>query len=262
VTAGIAGQKQRIAWARRLTDILDILFDRHLPELDASLYGECQAALLNLEGFLTREFGQKHALIEQLAVSLQFSQTIPAEKKRVAKVLASGMAKTVKDYIEKFRGGLPSTVLNSMKYSFNVFLVPKVSINRPSAADVAVEFICVDEASKEELARLEKLNVLIREKHIPIANLDLFKPSQVIAELRHRLPYHINMYTHTSAWKHYGVRSPAGASHPERTRPEYCIYDEVHGDYIYTRAWIEKLAKDLSDQNQFQEVTGSGPVPK
>jgi hypothetical protein len=234
---------------------------RHLPELDVSLYGECQAALLNLEGLLTQEFGQKYALVEQLAVSLQFSQTIPAEKKKVAKVLASGMAKTVKDYIEKFRGGLPSTVLNSMKYSFNVFLVPKVS-NRPSAADVAVEFIRVDEASKEELARLEKLNVLIREKHIPIANLDLFKPSQVIAELRQRLPYRINMYTHTSAWKHYGVRSPAGASHPERTRPEYCIYDEVHGDYVYTRAWIEKLAKDLSNQDRFQEVTGSGPVPK
>ncbi len=31
---------------------------RHLPELDAALYGECQAALLNLEELLVAQFGQ------------------------------------------------------------------------------------------------------------------------------------------------------------------------------------------------------------
>src|SRR5690606_36126209 len=35
---------------------------RHLPELDASLYGECQAALLNLEDMLVATFGDKCAL--------------------------------------------------------------------------------------------------------------------------------------------------------------------------------------------------------
>lgn len=39
---------------------------RHLPELDASLYGECQAALLNLEERIVKEFGPKYALTEQL----------------------------------------------------------------------------------------------------------------------------------------------------------------------------------------------------
>ncbi|HID38544.1 MAG TPA: DUF3644 domain-containing protein, partial [Calditrichaeota bacterium] len=46
---------------------------RHLPELDASLYGECQASLLNLEEMIVNNFGEKYALMEQLAVSLQFS---------------------------------------------------------------------------------------------------------------------------------------------------------------------------------------------
>jgi len=46
-----------------------------------------------------------------------------------------------------------------MKYSFSVFLVPKVS-NRESAADAAIEFVKVDNASPEELDRLGKLNVL------------------------------------------------------------------------------------------------------
>lgn len=234
---------------------------RHIPELDASLYGECQAALLNLEDTIVGEFGQKYALTEELAVSLQFSRQVPSEKKRAAKVLASGTAKTVKEYIEKFRGGLPSTVLSSMKYSFNVFLVPKVA-NRNSAADAAIEFVHVDEASNDEISRLEKLNVLIKEKHIPIANLDLFKPSQVVQELGEKLDYEINMPTHTAAWKHYKVRPPYGDANPKMTRSEYCLYDEAHGDYLYTRAWIEMLERTLSTEDGFTKIVGRKPVTK
>ena len=234
---------------------------RHLPELDASLYGECQAALLNFERMLVDEFGRKYALTEQLAVALQFSQSIPAEKKRAAQVLASQNARTVKDYIQQFRGRLPSTVLNSTKYSFNVFLVPKV-VNRNNVADVAVQFVHVDEASEEELSRLEKLNVLIREKHIPIANLDLFNPSQVVAKLEERLPFQINMATHTDAWKHFRVRPPSNDPQPKRTRPEYCIYDGVHRDYVYTQAWVEKLVRELSTEGGYENVVGRKPRQK
>ena len=233
---------------------------RHLPELDPTLYGECQAALINLEDLLVQEFGSKYALAEQLAISLQFSQIIPEEKKKAARVLASSTTRSVKDYIEKFRGGLSVNVLNSMKYSLSVFLVPKVA-NRESAADVAVQFVRVDEASAEELKRLEKLNVLIREKNIPIANLGWFKPGEVVQELQQRLPYRINTHMHTRAWKYYKVR-PAGADpHPERTIPEYCVYDDVHEDYVYTLAWVEKLARDLSDVGEFEKVIGHPPQP-
>jgi hypothetical protein len=130
---------------------------RHLPQLDATLYGECQAALLNLEEILVQEFGQKYALSEQLAIALQFSRVVPDEKVIATQKLASSTAKSVKDYVEKFRGALSGTVLDSMKYSFTVFMVPKVS-NRASVADVAVQFVKVDEASPEEHKRLEKLN--------------------------------------------------------------------------------------------------------
>ena len=134
---------------------------RQLPELDAGLYGECQAALMNHETLMSNHFGSRYALTEQLAVALQFSGLVPAEKRKAAGKLAAAAAKTVKDYVEKFRTGLPSSTLNSTRYSFNVYLVPKVA-NRKQFADAAVEFIKVDEASPEELARLEKLNVLIK----------------------------------------------------------------------------------------------------
>lgn len=228
---------------------------RHLPEIDATLYGECQAALMNLEELLVKEFGQKYALLEQLAVSLQFSRIIPVEKKQALGTLASSASRSVTDYIERFRGNLPSAVLNSMKYSFNVYLVPRV-VNREKAAEAAVQFISVDDADKAQIDRLEKLNVLIKEKHIPIANLDLFKPSKVVTQVIKRISYAFSIPKHTESWRHFRVRPAGGTAHPKRTRTEYCIYDEVHGDYLYTKAWIEMLCQELADPNKFKEITG------
>lgn len=46
---------------------------RQLPHLDASLYGECQASLLNLEQLIATEFGARYGLADQLALALQLS---------------------------------------------------------------------------------------------------------------------------------------------------------------------------------------------
>ena len=234
---------------------------RHLPELDAGLYGECQAALLNLEELLTSEFGARYAVAEQLAISLQFSRLIPSEKKKAAKELATGVTRRVKDYVETFRGGLPSSTLNSTKYSFNVFLVPKV-VNKKDLADTVIEFIRVDEANKDELARLEKLNVLIKEKHIPIANLDLYKPMQVVAKVQAQLAHKFTVASHTAAWQYFKIRPAGAATKPESTDSKFCIYDAAHKDYLYTEAWVDKLAKDLANPQEFQAIVGSAPVAK
>jgi hypothetical protein len=232
---------------------------RHLPELDPSLYGECQASLLNLEELLVATFGAKYAMAEQLAVSLQFSAVVPPEKKRAARATAINNARSVKEYIETFRGNLPATVLSSMKYSYNVFLVPKVS-NRQSASDAAVEFIKVNEASPEELKRLEKLNVLIREKKIPIANLDLYKPSAVVQKINQACPHVVSLNAHSNAWRHFGVRPGPGSAAPEQCRTEYCVYDEAHGDYLYTQAWVNKCTQAFSHADTFREITGRTPA--
>lgn len=234
---------------------------RNLPHLDAGLYGECQAALLNLEQLLATEFGASHALAEQLAVALQCTGIVPEEKKKAAKAMASAVSKSVKDYVETFRGGLPSSTLNSTKYSFNVFLVPRV-VNRKELAEAAVSFVKLDEANPSELERMEKLNVLIKEKHIPIANLGMHKPGYVVSAVNSRLPHRFTSHAHTSAWKHYKVRPANGATKPADTLGQYCVYDEPHMDYLYTDAWIEKLVADMVDPVEFETVVGFRPVPK
>src|SRR5207245_5933630 len=98
----------------------------------------------------------------------------------------------------------------------------------------------------EDLARLDKLNVLIKEKHVPIANLGLYRPGEVVAELKKRFPGRFNMGAHTAAWKQQKIRPSKGDPNPERTRQEYCVYDDAHEDYVYTKAWIENLAAALA----------------
>jgi hypothetical protein len=234
---------------------------RHLPALDAGLYGECQACLLNLEDFLTKEFGQTFAMAEQLTVALQFTQLVPTEKKKAAAEMAGRAAKSVRDYVEKFRGGLNSTVLNSQRYSFNVFLVPK-AVTKKELADAAVEFIKVDESNKDEVERLEKLNVLIREKHIPIQNLDLLKPTQVVPQVQAAIPFRFNIASHAASWQHFKVRPMQGAAKPEATDARYCIFDKAHKDYLYTAAWVAKLTAELATEEKFKEITGLAAILK
>ena len=147
---------------------------RNLPELDTILFGECQAALMNLEDYLVREFGLQYGLEESLSLSLQISRAKPVEQKKAIHTLAGG-AKSVIDYIQQFRGGLTDDILNDYGYSYRVFLVPKIA-NRENVADAAVEFIHIDETDEEQRTYLDRLNVLIKERKILIANLDKMKP--------------------------------------------------------------------------------------
>jgi hypothetical protein len=210
---------------------------------------------------LEAEFGAKYTLADQLAVSLQFTRPVIGDKKGGAKRAVSAGSKLAREYIEKFRGALPYATLSDIKYSFNVFLVSKV-VNRQSAADAAIEFVHVDAASPAELERLQKLNVLIKEKHIPIANLDMYKPSQVVKRVQAALPYRFTMNSHSACWHHFKVRPPHGAAKPEVTLSQYCVYDQPHNDYLYTNAWIEKLLRELAQPDAFTTIVGSAPVPK
>ena len=233
---------------------------RNLPPLDPILYGECQAALMNLEDYLVREFGVQYGLEESLYLSLQFSRTRPPEQKRAIGALA-GSARTVMEYVERFRGGLNDQVLNDQGYSFRVFLVPKVA-NHENSADAAVEFLPIDNVDDEQKALLDKLNVLIKDRHIPIANLDTKKPKEVVDAVSNALPFVFKMHHHTMAWKHFEVRPLGNSTKPEHTNQSYCVYDRAHKDYLYTKAWIDKLIRELSDSAKFQQITGKPPEAK
>jgi hypothetical protein len=91
----------------------------------------------------------------------------PSAKSSAIRALVNSEAKTVIEYVEKFRRTLPSTVLNSSTYSFSVFLIPKTA-NRSSAADVAMEFVPYDSENPNHVEGLDRAITIIKEKHVLI----------------------------------------------------------------------------------------------
>ena len=41
----------------------------------------------------------------------------------------------------------------------------------------------------------------------------------------------------------FRIRPGANAHDPFETNPDYCHYDEVHGDYVYYEAWVDKIVQ-------------------
>jgi hypothetical protein len=227
---------------------------RHLPELDPRLFGECQAALTNFDETVVKEFGARHALGESLGVSLQFSKITPPQKAAAIKLQLAAAGKRVVHYIDTFRSALPEEVFNDPRYSFRVYLLPKVT-GKPGSADLAVEFVPYD-SSADSMEHLKKVAALIKERQVPVANLGLLKPGQVVAQVKAHLPFPFNGATHVRAWQYYGVRPKGGASSPEKTKAKYCVFDGAHSDYLYTGEWVEMLCKQLSDPTEYKAVAG------
>lgn len=234
---------------------------RHLPHIDPSVYGECQAALINLETLLVTEFGRKFALAEQLGIALQFSQLIPDEKSQAFKAAVKSSGAGVLDFVAAYRGGLSPTVLESMKYSFSVYLVPRIA-GRANAADAAVQFVHIDETSPEGREQLQELTVLIREKQVPIVNLNHYRPQNVVEQVALGIPFKFAMHHHTAAWKFFKIRPSSDAKRKDKTDSKFCIHDKAHNDFLYTPAWVNHLISQLSTAARFKEVTGSAASEK
>ena len=233
---------------------------RNAPELDPALYGECQAMLTNYNDLLTSEFGKRHALTDALGLALQFSALRPSAQIDAVRRLQSQSSKDLRQYVETFRANLPPEILASSDYSLKVFLVPKLT-NNISTSDLAIEFLNVDHLGENELEQLNQMVALIKEKHVPIASAGLVKPGVVVDTVSDRLPFEFNQWAHTQAWKHYQVRPSNGSESPGATKPEYCVYDELNGNYGYTQAWIIFLCDKLADAGEYQRVTGKLPKP-
>lgn len=237
----------------------NLIAHRYLPALDIEIAGEAQAMLLNYEELLVLKFGDEAAIGDRLTVPLQLSEfrhdhaTLTSLKKA-----QSRLPTDVTSYLANQRIGIEDEILKDRRYCFNIFLVP-ITANRESSADAIVQFISPDRVTPELEAILTNTAVVIKPKTIPVASDDLLRPREVVNLVVERLPYRFTMDTHTRCWKYYKVRPPSNAKDPHKTIHQYCIWDRVAQTYGYTKAWVDKLVRDLSDANKYESVAGRPP---
>ena len=233
---------------------------RSMPALDPFIFGECQALLLNFEDTLFQEFGAKQAINESLALALQFSHLRDERQAQAIASLHKPLLKDIRDYIETFRSSLSVELLHDLRYSYKVFLVPKLA-NHLGQADVAVEFVKYDPDSPEDMDQYARLVSMIRPQAIQVANQGTLRPidicravEPVVRQVCGPHKRFVPSTHHVSAWRFYAVRPGRGEGDPTATRAEYCQYDEAHGDYVYTTAWRDFLIHEMRKPGKYEEV--------
>ena len=231
---------------------------RYLPALDPAVIGEAQAMLLNFENLLVAQFGDEAALGDRLAVPLQLSGFRNDGALSSLRKAQAQLPTDVVEFLARHRADLDDDILKSSDYCLQIFFVA-VTANRERSADSVVRFVRPDQVTPEIAAQLAEIGVVTKPRITPVASGDLFRPAEVVNLVSELLPHRFTMDTHTRCWRHYGVRPASDAGEPEATDADFCRWDRLSRGYGYTKAWVNKLVRELSDEDTYEAVVGYAP---
>ena len=217
------------------------LTPRQLRALETVVSGKALAYLRDFDTYLVREFGER----QSLGSSLRFPVFLASLERDAPEMLQESYRRVpvgLRKFIEAFDASTDEAVRIDPAYDFKVYLVPK-SAGGP-AADLAMEFVRLEDLSPEQREHVQAGTVLIRDRHVEVANVDRLKPSEVVVHVQEVWPK-FNLYYHTLASRYFKVRPKGKSDHPDATDTRYCFFDVVHRDYTYTQAWVDRLKEAL-----------------
>jgi hypothetical protein len=233
---------------------------RSLPELDPSIFGECQAMLLNFDEILERELGPKRCIRQLLSFALQI---YPSAENLAEAVKRNRAAKAAADFVEQYRSCLSPEIFGNSRYAFKAFLIQVA--NHESKDVLPIQFIHYDKLTAEQQAALAPLAVMVKYRQPLVANADTMPAGQVAKEVQAALGNPIvmrgkkpvdkyNVGWHTKCWQRFKVRPASRSDNPEKTETKYCIYDKRHGDYGYTQEWVNFLIEKFRDDKAYDDL--------
>lgn len=226
---------------------------RHERDIATLISGRTQAFMLNFEKTLVSEFGHDESLGDSLRFPL-FISSITDDAIEAVKAVRKRIPKGVAEYIQDFDASLEPELSDHPSYDFRVYLVPKTA--GKTSADVAMSFVRIEDLNPEQLALMDKMQTIIRDKEVPVSDLNALLPGEVAKQVAQLLGARFSVNDHSLAWKFYEVRPPEGDAHPERTKSQFCTYNRAFKRYIYSEAWVKYLARHLSNADTYQEVIG------
>jgi hypothetical protein len=214
---------------------------RSLPEIDANIFGECQAMLLNFDQLVEKEFGIKYCIRESLSFSLQL---FPSRESLNSALKSNSATKDLISFIESYRSSISSEIMDSGNYSFKAFLIQVA--NHQSADVLPIQFLQYDKLSEEEKTFTKRIVAMVKYKQGEgaVINDNLLKPLEVVRRVQSGLGDlkverkgekvdYFNMHAHSLYWKKLQVRPESKSKTPNKTKKEFCIYDKAHEDYLY-----------------------------
>ena len=225
---------------------------RFVPALDVHVAGECQALLLNFDDLLIAEFGDYFSLREQLAVPLQTTSVRSSSQSEALRRFQGKNYDDLMEFLEAFRGDLDDDVYTDPQYTFRVYLIPKIG-NHQSSSDAAFEFVKYNPSKPEEMESLRKHVALIKDRQVAVVNPGRYKPSQVARLVERAVGRKFSVHNHRQAYLMYKIRATGEAA--DSCDTNFCQFDVVHRDYVYTQAWVDSLVGRMGDDTEYGNVT-------
>lgn len=234
-------------------------YTRFQQELALAVGGKSQALLLNFEEEMTDQFGVRFSLATKLRFPV-FVGSFTAEGQQALEQLQAKLPKGLKQFIVQCTRDVPSDVREDNKYDMRLRVYLELVKN--PATGLPIRFVREADMTEEQKAVLRETGlVIVREQHRDVSNRGWMKPHQVVKAVAARIPFRFNTSHFIRAWKAESVRPAVGSTHPERTKEQYCRYDEPHRDYTYSQAYVDHLVRHLGTVDGFQELLGMTPVP-
>ncbi len=231
---------------------------RHDRDTGTLVHGRVQALMLNYENVLVDWFGADEGLADELRFPI-FLSTITSDAVAALKEVRQRLPQRILDYVQDFDASLDPSVAGDQRYEFRVYLIPQKSSK--TEADAAMTFVRLEDLDDEQRAQIEQMRTIIRDKKVPVEDLGHLRATQVAERVEKELGVRFRVHhDHTRCWKHYEVRPSPGSDHPERTKGDFCRYNEAFHEYVYTEAWVKFLVRKLSDEEEFEEVLDHPPI--
>jgi len=169
--------------------------------IDDCVSAKIQACCINYNYYLKKLFGPKEGLDSKLAISVQFSELDPFQKKQL--INNPKLDKTISNFVTNFERKLSKEIIGDSRYAYRVCFV-ETNVNRPGQADKVLKFI------KKTSETEEGINLIIKE-----TEKKKYLPSDIVRIIKNEGYQAFNMTKHTEIWKkvdgkseekHFGVR--------------------------------------------------------
>lgn len=225
--------------------------------------GYAHSLLINFEDELTKYFGPQYSLGDTLRFPIFVGSISALATARRTEILEE-LPATARDFLAQLRSGLEDSIANDLQFELRVNLIQTLS--PASDADRSLNFIRESDLTEEQHDVLSSLGktgaVVVREQNRPVSGAGMMRPAVVAREVERQIPFRFTTHDCVKAWRKLNCRPGTGNQHPERTIEKYCVYDEPHGDYVYTAAFIAKIVKKTSTEDEYRAFLGKVPKPK
>lgn len=165
--------------------------------LDSYLSARYQACALNFNHYMKKLHGEKYALDDHFALSLQFAE-LAYFQNQVNKDKENRMPEGVQNYIKAFDSRLKDSEIADSRFSYSLIFV-QVAAKRRGQADRVIEFI----DPKSPLAKNISKEYWVKEDR----EKPKFRPYEVVKKIQTEFKG-FRIHEHTQFWKKHDGKNP------------------------------------------------------